>query len=60
VRLYAGLICRRYLHDSPRAAAYLRAALEGLTLESQRQLALSELQAAEADISGPGPDAGGP
>ncbi len=59
VRLYAGLICRRYLHDSRRAAAYLRAALEGLTLESQRQLALGEMRAAEADISGPPPDGGG-
>jgi tetratricopeptide (TPR) repeat protein len=55
VRLYAGLICRRYLHDSRRAIAYLRAALEGLTLESQRQLAAREMQAAEADISGPSP-----
>jgi membrane associated rhomboid family serine protease len=59
VRLYAGLICRRYLHDSRRAVAYLRAALEGLTLDPQRQLALSEMRAAEADISGREPGRGG-
>lgn len=55
VRLYAGLICRRYLHDSPRALDYLRGALAGLSLESQRQLAARELAAAEADVSGPDP-----
>lgn len=59
VRLYTGLICRRYLHDPRRASGYLRAALEGLTLESQRQLAQQELAAAEADISGPAPDTTG-
>jgi membrane associated rhomboid family serine protease len=53
VRLYAGLIYRRYLGDARRAAGHLRAALEGLALESQREFALRELQAAEADISGP-------
>jgi membrane associated rhomboid family serine protease len=55
VRLYAGLICRRYLHDPARASGYLRAALEGLSVESQRHLAAQELAAAEADISGPNP-----
>lgn len=55
VRLYAGLICRRYLKDAPRAAEFLRGALDGLTLESQRRLATDELAAAEADISGPPP-----
>jgi tetratricopeptide (TPR) repeat protein len=59
VRLYAGLICRRYLRDPRRAADYLRAALADLTLESQRQLASREMQAAEAEISGPTPDATG-
>jgi tetratricopeptide (TPR) repeat protein len=53
VRLYAGLICRRYLNDPQRAAAFLRAALENLTLASQRQLAQSELQALDGDLSGP-------
>lgn len=56
VRLYAGLICRRYLHDSPRAVGHLRAALAGLTLESQRELASREIAAAQADISGPAPE----
>jgi outer membrane protein assembly factor BamD (BamD/ComL family) len=56
VRLYAGLICRRYLHDSRRALTYLRAALDGLTLESQRELASREIEAAQADISGPSND----
>ncbi|MFQ5807897.1 MAG: hypothetical protein ACE5I3_15740, partial [Phycisphaerae bacterium] len=56
VRLYAGLICQRYLGDPRRAAAHLRAALAGLTLESQRQLARREIEAAEADISGPPPE----
>ena len=56
VRLYAGLICRRYLRDSARALGYLRAAREGLSLESQRHLAAQEIAAAEADISGPAPD----
>jgi membrane associated rhomboid family serine protease len=55
VRLYAGLICRRYLRDSHRAVDYLRAALDGLSLESQRHLAAQEIAAAEADISGPDP-----
>jgi membrane associated rhomboid family serine protease len=56
VRLYAGLICRRYLRDPRRAIDYLRAALAGLSLESQRHLAAQEIAAAEADISGPDPD----
>lgn len=55
VRLYVGLICRRYIRDAVRAEAHLRAALAGLSLESQRQLAQQELDAARADISGPKP-----
>jgi membrane associated rhomboid family serine protease len=56
VRLYVGLICRRYIRDAVRAEAHLRAALAGLSLESQRQMAQQELDAALADISGPKPD----
>lgn len=56
VRLYAGLICRRYLRDSQRAATHLRAALAELTSEAQRKLALDELQAAEGGIPGPPPE----
>ena len=56
VRLYAGLICRRYLADPHLAVEHLTVALDGLTLESQRELALRELQAAKADISGPAPE----
>lgn len=55
VRLYAGLICRRYLRDPVRAAEFLRGALAGLSLESQRRMAAEELAAAESDISGPPP-----
>jgi len=55
VRLYAGLICRRYLKDPHRAVEYLTAALDSLTLESQRGLAEDELAAANADILGPDP-----
>lgn len=53
VRLYAGLICRRYLKDASRAAELLRGALSSLSMESQRRLAAEELAAAEAEISGP-------
>lgn len=56
VRLLVGLVCRRYLRDYPRAAAHLRAALGGLTHPAQRQLAVQELELAEA---GQGPAAGG-
>lgn len=56
VRLYVGLICRRYLHDPVRAETHLRAALAGLSLESQRRLAQRELDAVQADISGRDPD----
>jgi membrane associated rhomboid family serine protease len=55
VRLYAGLICRRYLQDAPHAIEFLRGALEGLTLESQRRLAADELAAAEAELGDPPP-----
>ncbi len=57
VRLYAGLICRRYLHDPVRAAGLLQAACDTLALQSQRDLAAQELRAAEADVSGHGPEA---
>ena len=52
IRLYAGLICSRYLRDPQRALLHLRAAVEGLTLQSQRELARHEIEAAQADISG--------
>jgi len=55
VRLYAGLLCRRYLGDPQRAIAHLRAALDGLKLESQRALAQRELAAAEASLAGDPP-----
>lgn len=50
VRLLAGLLYSRYLHDLPSAARHLRAALDGLVLDSQRDLALHELQAAESQL----------
>ena len=53
VRLYAGLLARRYLHDPLRAVRHLSEALEHLTNEAQRRLAEDELRAANADISGP-------
>ena len=53
IRLLAGLVCRRYLADNQRAAKHLRSAASGLTLESQRELALAELALAEAHLSGP-------
>lgn len=53
IRLLAGLVCRRYLADNRRAAEHLRSAASGLTIESQRQLALAELALAEAHLSGP-------
>jgi membrane associated rhomboid family serine protease len=53
VRLLAGLIYRRYLRDFERAAAHLRAALDALTLEAQRSLALEELRLAESSLSRP-------
>jgi len=58
VRLWAGMLYRRYLNEPCRAAVHLRAALEGLIIESQRRLALEELQAAEAGRirSGGSPD----
>ncbi len=48
VRLMAGLICNRYLHDPPRAADFLRDALRGLVQPAQRSLAEAELRAAES------------
>jgi len=56
VRLLAGLIYRRYLGEFEQAAAHLRTALEGLTLESQRALASEELRLAEAYLSRPDND----
>jgi membrane associated rhomboid family serine protease len=53
VRLLAGLIYRRYLRDFERAAAHLRAALDALTLEAQRSLALEELRRAESSLPRP-------
>jgi len=53
VRLLAGLIYRRYLGDLTQAAGHLRAALDGLTLESQRGLARNELDLAESPPFGP-------
>lgn len=53
VGLLAGLICHRHLHDYARASAHLRRALEGLTLESQRALALQELSAIQARLDTP-------
>jgi len=58
VRLLLGLICHRYLKRDERAVLHLRQALEGLTLESQRQLAQDELREAEQRLLGPSPDAG--
>lgn len=49
VRLLAGLLCRRHLHQESRAADHLRAALADLTRPEQRSLAETELQAAEGD-----------
>ncbi|MBU0639943.1 MAG: rhomboid family intramembrane serine protease [Planctomycetes bacterium] len=57
VRLLVGLIYNRYLRQHAQAAAYLRDALDGLTVEAQRRLAREELRVAESRISGPGPDA---
>ncbi len=44
VRLLTGLIYSRYLHRPAPAETHLRAALAGLTLESQRMLAEDELE----------------
>ncbi len=55
VRLYAGMLARRYLRDPERALRHLAAARPALTLESQRRLADAELEAAMAEIPGPPP-----
>lgn len=52
VRLFLGLICSRYLGDYPRAAAHLRAALDGLQLEAQHSLAEKELKQVETRLLG--------
>lgn len=48
VRLLAGLICKRYLHEYERAIEHLRSAEQDLTREPQRELARTELADAEA------------
>ncbi len=53
VRLMLGLIYGRYLHAYQRAAGHLAAALEELSLDSQRELARQELAQVQAHISGP-------
>lgn len=50
VQLLVGLILNRYLRAYARAAAHLRAAIEGLSLEAQRKLALQELQSAQRGL----------
>lgn len=52
VRLLVGLICNRYLRRADQAAHYLRAALNGLTQPSQRELASEELELAESGARG--------
>jgi membrane associated rhomboid family serine protease len=51
VRLFLGLVYRRYLHNEARAAIHLRKALEGLRLEAQRILAEEELRQALKAVS---------
>ncbi len=62
VHLLLGLLYLRYLDEPLRAAGHLRAALEGLTLESQRVQAEAALRDALALAGGRGshPSAGGP
>lgn len=55
VRLLAALICNRYLDRPQRAAELLRNAVDHLTVEAERGLALQELRDAEARLSGPNP-----
>lgn len=50
VRLFLGLICSRYLGQYERAVTHLRAASEGLHLDTQRALAEQELRNAEARL----------
>lgn len=52
VRLLLGIISRRHLGNFDAAARTLRSALDGLTHESQRDLALEELALAEARVPG--------
>ncbi len=56
VRLLVGLLCHRHLHQHARAVEHLRAAIAGLAVGSQRELAAQELAAAEASLAG-GPPA---
>lgn len=51
VRLFAGLLYNRYLSQPDRAAPHLKRALAGLSVETERQMALQELAAAEERIS---------
>lgn len=52
VRLLAGLISSRYLRRFDKAVTHLRNALDGLTIESQRALALQELRDAQSQALG--------
>ena len=54
VRLLLGLIYNRHLRRYEEAIKHLRRATTGLSQESQRQLAESELNVAEAHVYGPG------
>ena len=61
VRLFLGLICRRYLGNDQRAAHHLREALLSLQQETQRALAQQELQAIqERPAAGPPGNPTGP
>jgi outer membrane protein assembly factor BamD (BamD/ComL family) len=50
VALLVGMLCNRHLHDHARARVHLRNALAGLSLDSQRSLALQELAVAERQL----------
>jgi hypothetical protein len=52
VHLMLGLIYNRYLRDFGKAVAHLRAALEGITVDKQRSLALTELREAMVHLPG--------
>lgn len=55
VRLLVGLLCHRHLRQHARAVEHLRAAVAGLAVGSQRELAAQELAAAQACLSGSPP-----
>ncbi len=52
VRLFVGLMCRRYLGDAARAAGHLRIAVQGLEDVTERDLAAEELARAELQLLG--------